>query len=242
MPNRVKFSMALLLGHRGANRQYLENTMPAFEAAIAAGLDGIELDVQRTQDGVLVVHHDFHLPDGRLIAALNYQDLRLPNGYSVPKLEEVLRWAKHRGVYVNVEIKLETISTDGREREVAALVERMGVGEQVIISSFNPFSLLRVRYHAPALETALLYYHSPKTPWWLRDALTAPLLGVAAIHPHHSLVTAQLMQKTKQRGWKVNVWTVNEAQDVARLLELGVDGIIGDLPEVLLAQRNLPFS
>lgn len=225
--------MARLLGHRGANRLHLENTMPAFEAAIEAGLDGIELDVQRTRDGVLVVHHDFHLPDGRLIAALLYQDLRLPDGYSVPKLEEVLLWAKKMKTYVNVEIKLETFATDGREREVAAMVERLGVGAQVIISSFNPFSLLRVRYHAPALETALLYYHSEKTPWWLRDAFTAPLLGVAAIHPHHSLVTPKLIKKAKQHGWKVNVWTVNEPQDVARLLELGVDGIIGDLPNVL---------
>jgi glycerophosphoryl diester phosphodiesterase len=230
----VKSSMALLLGHRGANRLHLENTMPAFEAALAAGLNGVELDVQRTRDGVLVVHHDFHLPDGRFIAALEFAELRLPDGYSVPKLEEVLVWAKKTGAYLNIEIKLETLATDGREHEVAALVERSGLGQQIIISSFNPFSLARLRYHAPALETALLYYNHPKMPWWLRDGMTAPLLGISAIHPHHSLVTPALMARAKQRGWKVNVWTVNEPSDVSRVLALGVDGIIGDLPETLL--------
>jgi glycerophosphoryl diester phosphodiesterase len=233
----VKSSMALLLGHRGANRRHLENTMPAFEAALEAGLHGVELDVQRTKDGVLVVHHDFHLPDGRLIAALELHQLRLPDGDTVPKLEEVLVWAKKTGAYLNIEIKLESFATDGREREVAALVERSGLGGQVIVSSFNPFSLLRVRYAAPALETALLYYDHPKMPWWLRGGITAPLLGVVAIHPHHSLVTPALMARAKRRGWKVNVWTVNEPTDVRRLLELGVDGIIGDVPNVLLEKN-----
>jgi glycerophosphoryl diester phosphodiesterase len=228
--------MALLLGHRGANKPHLENTMPAFEAALEAGLHGVELDVQRTKDGVLIVHHDFHLPDGRLIAALEFAEVQLPNGYVVPKLDEVLAWTKNTGAYLNIEIKLETFATDGREREVAALVERSGLGGQVIISSFNPFSLFRVRYAAPALETALLYYDHPKMPWWLRGGLTAPLLGVSAIHPHHSLVTPTLMTHAKRRGWKVNVWTVNEPTEVRRLLALGVDGIIGDVPNVLLEQ------
>jgi glycerophosphoryl diester phosphodiesterase len=226
--------MALLLGHRGANKLHLENTMPAFEAALQAGLHGVELDVQRTKDGVLVVHHDFHLPDGRLVAALEFAELRLPNGYTVPKLEEVLVWAKTTGAYLNIEIKLQTFATDGREPEVAALVERMGLGGQVIVSSFNPFSLLRVRYAAPALETALLYDNTSPPHWLLDDGRTARLLGVSAIHPHHSLVTPALMARAKRHGWKVNVWTVNEPADVVQLLELGVDGIIGDLPQVLL--------
>jgi glycerophosphoryl diester phosphodiesterase len=236
-PIGVKSSMALLLGHRGANRLHLENTMPAFEAALEAGLHGVELDVQRTKDGVLLVHHDFHLPDGRLIAALEFAQVRLPNGYAAPKLEEVLVWAKKTGAYLNIEIKLETLATDGREREVAALIERSGLGQQIIISSFNPLSLARVRYHAPALETALLYDNTSAPHWLLDDGRTAGLLGVTAIHPHHKLVTPALMARAKQRGWKVNVWTVNEPADVQRLLDLDVDGIIGDLPKVLLEQN-----
>jgi glycerophosphoryl diester phosphodiesterase len=226
--------MPLLLGHRGANRVHLENTMPAFEAALSAGLQGVELDVQRTRDGVLIVHHDFHLPDGRLIAALDFSQMHLPNGYNVPTLAEVLTWAKTTGAYLNIEIKLETWQTDGREYEVASLVERSGLGEQIIISSFNPVSLWRVKRAAPGLETALLFYNS-KRNWVLDHGYLAPFLGIAAIHPHHSLVTPELVLNAHRRGWKVNVWTVNDPDLSTRLLSMGVDGLIGDEPSNLLS-------
>ncbi len=211
--------------------------MPAFIAALTAGLHGIELDVQRTKDGVLVVHHDFHLPDGRLIAALDFNELRLPEPYTVPKLEEVLMWAKQSGAYLNIEIKLETFTTDGREKEVAALVERSGIGNQIIISSFNPVSLWRIKRLAPALATALLFYNTKKN-WLLDYGYLAPFLGISAIHPHHSQVSLDMVLMAHRMGWKVNVWTVNEPEIVAKLLTLGVDGIIGDVPNVLLERHD----
>ena len=114
---------ARLLGHRGSPKQHLENTLESFTAALNAGLDGFELDVQRSLDGVLVTHHDFHLADGRLIAALKFTELPA----HVPTLEAVLLLAKERGAYVNVEIKLETSATDGRENETVALIVRYNV-------------------------------------------------------------------------------------------------------------------
>ena len=90
---------ARLLGHRGSPKQHVENTLESFAAAIDAGLDGFELDVQRTLDGRLVTHHDFHLADGRLIAALKHSELPA----HIPTLEAVLLLAKERGAYVNVE-------------------------------------------------------------------------------------------------------------------------------------------
>jgi glycerophosphoryl diester phosphodiesterase len=233
LKHKLQSSVAILLGHRGANRVHLENTMPAFEAALQAGLQGIELDVQRTKDGVLVVHHDFHLADGRLIVALEFKELHLPEPYTIPTLEEVLTWAKQTGAYVNIEIKLETLTTDGREKEVAALVERSGIGQQIIISSFNPISLMRIKYYAPALETALLFYDSKKN-WLLDRGYLAFLLGVSAIHPDHTLVTLDMVLMAHRMGWKVNVWTVNDPETVQKLIALGVDGIIGDIPKVLL--------
>ncbi len=211
--------------------------MPAFEAALQAGLHGIELDVQRTKDGVLVVHHGFHLPDGRLIASLDFAQLCLPEPYTIPKLEEVLTWAKQTGAYLNIEIKLETFATDGREKEVAALVERSGIGNQIIISSFNPVSLWRIKRLAPALETALLFYNTKKN-WLLDHGYLAPFLGISALHPHHSQVSLDMVLMAHRMGWKVNVWTVNEPEIVAKLLTLGVDGIIGDVPNVLLERHD----
>lgn len=227
-----------LLGHRGSPKQHLENTLESFTAALEAGLDGFELDVQRTLDGVLVTHHDFHLADGRLIAALRMAELPV----HIPTLEAVLLLAKERGAYVNVEIKSQGSATDGRERETAALIARLGMIEDVIVSSFNPVSLTRVKWADRRLQTGLLY--APQlTQWFLKDGFAAPLLFVSAIHPHHSQVTAELVSNAHSRGWKVNTWTVNDLPTAQKLLELGVDGLIGDYPEILLeARRSLEQS
>jgi glycerophosphoryl diester phosphodiesterase len=209
--------------------------------ALEAGLDGVELDVQRSLNGVLLVHHDFFLPDGRLIAALNDDEilnLELPGGLHVPTLEAVLGWAKTAGVYVNVEIKSEAMTSDGRETETVRLIERLGVSEQVIISSFNPASIVRVRLANSRLETALLYDNEAGSPWYLEDAKLAPVLGVKAIHPHHSLVTPELIARAKTRGWRVNVWTVNDLELGVKLLEMDVDALIGDDPAILLEARK----
>jgi glycerophosphoryl diester phosphodiesterase len=231
----------LLLGHRGSPRAKHENTLESFKLALEAGLDGIELDVQRSLNGVLVVHHDFFLPDGRLIAALNDHEImtfELPGGLHVPTLESVLVWAKTAGVYVNVEVKSEAMTSDGRETETVRQIERLGMSEQVIISSFNPASIVRVRLANSRLETALLYDNEAGSPWYLEDAKLAPVLGVKAIHPHHSLVTPELIARAKARGWHVNVWTVNDLEVGVKLLEMGVDALIGDEPAILLEARK----
>jgi glycerophosphoryl diester phosphodiesterase len=231
----------LLLGHRGSHRAKRENTLESFQLALGAGLDGIELDVQRSLNGVLVVHHDFYLPDGRLIAALTdheIMNLELPGDLRVPTLEAVLNWAKGAGAYVNIEIKSEAMTSDGRETQTVRLIERLEMTNQVIISSFNPASIVRVRLANARLETALLYDNKAGSPWYLEDARLAPVLGVKAIHPHHSLITPELIARAKTRGWRVNVWTVNDLELGVKLLEMGANALIGDDPEVLLEARK----
>jgi glycerophosphoryl diester phosphodiesterase len=239
--NQPSASQPILLGHRGSPRAKHENTLESFQLALEAGLDGIELDVQRSLNGVLVVHHDFFLPDGRLIAALNDTEImkfELPIGLHVPTLEAVLSWAKSAGAYVNVEIKSEAMVSDGRETETVRLIDRLGMNERVIISSFNPASIVRVRLANARLETALLYDNEASSPWYLEDAKLAPVLGVKAIHPHHSLVTPDLIARAKTRGWRVNVWTVNDLELGLKLLEMGVNALIGDDPAILLEARK----
>jgi glycerophosphoryl diester phosphodiesterase len=240
----------MLLGHRGSPKAARENTLESFQLALEAGLDGIELDVQRSFDGVLVVHHDFFLPDGRLIAALKGAEvmaLELPGNLRVPTLEAVLLWAKTSGAFVNVEIKSETVNSDGREPETVRLIERLGVADQILISSFNPASIARVRLANSGLNTALLFDNKSidnqgSAPWLLEDGKTAAFMGVQAIHPHHSLVTPALMRRAKTRGWRVNVWTVNDLELGVKLLEMGVNALIGDFPELLLGARERFFA
>ena len=227
----------MLLGHRGSPNVARENTLPSFQAAIDAGLDGIELDVQRTLDGVLVVHHDFHLPDGRLIAALNASEIEaaiLPMNGRTPRLEQVLEWAKSQNIFVNVEIKSEGLKSDGRELETVKCIRDTGMRNNVIVSSFNPSSIARVRFADAGLETGLLYENRTEPKWLLENGWTAVLLGVKALHPYHADVTPALMNRAKERGWKVNTWTVNDLETAKNLIDLGVNALIGNFPEVLL--------
>ncbi len=228
----------MLLGHRGSPNVARENTLPSFQAAINAGLDGVELDVQRTLDGVLVVHHDFHLPDGRLIAALNAVEVEaapLPMNGRTPTLEQVLEWAKSKNIFVNVEIKSEGLQTDGRELEVVKCIRDTGMRNNVIVSSFNPASLARVRFADSSLETGLLFENGTAPKWLLENGWTASLLSVKAIHPYHADITPALMTRAKERGWKVNTWTVNELEVAKNLIAMGVNALIGNFPEILLA-------
>jgi glycerophosphoryl diester phosphodiesterase len=223
----------LLLGHRGSPKVQKENTLESFRSALEAGLDGFELDVQRTLDGVLVTHHDFHLSDGRLIAALRHAELPA----EIPTLEAVLKLAHDRNAFVNVEIKLESANTDGRERETAALIARLGMPESTMVSSFNPLSLARVKFADFKLQTALLYAPG-LTQWYLKDGVSANLLFVSAIHPNHSQVTPELIARAHARGWRVNTWTVNDLETARQLIAMGTDGLIGDYPALLIEARD----
>jgi glycerophosphoryl diester phosphodiesterase len=227
----------MLLGHRGSPNVATENTLPSFQAAMDAGLDGVELDVQRTLDGVLVVHHDFHLPDGRLIAALNAKEVEttiLPMNGRTPRLEHVLEWAKSANAFVNVEIKAQGLSTDNRELETVKCIAATEMRSSVIVSSFNPASLVRVRFADSGLETGLLYENSTQPKWLLENGWSAVLLGVKALHPYHADITTELMQRAKKHGWKVNAWTVNDLEIAQNMIALGVNALIGNFPEVLL--------
>jgi glycerophosphoryl diester phosphodiesterase len=160
----------MLLGHRGSPNVARENTLPSFQAAMDAGLDGLELDVQRSLDGVLVVHHDFHLPDGRLIASLNakeIQDAILPMDGRTPRLADVLEWAKSVNAFVNVEIKSSGLQSDNRELETVKCIAATGMRSNVIVSSFNPASIARVRFADSGLETGLLFENKTEPKWLL---------------------------------------------------------------------------
>lgn len=219
----------LLLGHRGSPRQHRENTLPSFQAALDSGLDGVELDVRRLADGTLVIHHDERLFDGRRLADLTLRQLA---PHPVPTLDEVLEWAADTGAYLNVELKYESVRPDDRVARTAEGLRRHGLLESTIVSSFNPLFLAALRSAAPEIERGLLFDRWPGVM-----PLVARLLDVRALHPHHSLVTPGLMDLARRRGWRVNVWTVNDVDLARRLVGLGAAGLIGDVPEVLLAAR-----
>jgi len=223
----------LLLGHRGSPRAHRENTLQGFQAAVDAGLDGVELDVRRLADGHLVIHHDLNLPDGRPLNTL--QGHEVPQ--DVPTLDALLDWARGAGTYLNVEIKFEGARPDDRVAGTLKAIRSHGLAGQVIVSSFSPLILKAARDLDAGIERGFLYHRSYKIGVDLVP-IVARRLDVAALHPHHRLIDAPLMAMARQEGWRVNTWTVNEPADVTRLTALGVDALIGDLPAVLLAARS----
>ena len=135
-------------------------------------------------------------------------------GERVPLLEEVLAAVGQR-LLINIEIKGMSLRGNGLEAKVAALIEQHDLIDRVIISSFNPFALRRVKHINPRLACGLIT--APDLPIFLRDAWLAPLIpGLNARHPHHSQVNKAVVDQFHARGLVVNVWTVNQAGIAAR--------------------------
>jgi glycerophosphoryl diester phosphodiesterase len=238
----------LILAHRGASASAPENTLAAFALAIEHGADGIELDVTRCATGEVVVMHDATVDrttDGSgavttlpldALSALDAGAWFGPSwaGERVPLLQEVLELVGGQ-LRINIEIKREG-SGSGLEEQLAAQVRRHALQGEVIISSFSPRALRRIRRVAPELPRALLT--ALPTPPDLILAWAGPLLEPQALHPPHRLISADMVQRAHLLGLRVNVWTVNDQADMARMIALKVDGIITDRPAELAQLLN----
>jgi len=237
-------SRPLNFGHRGASHRAPANTLAAFRKAADLGADGIELDVQLSRDGALVVIHDFSLEattDGHgLVRTKTLAELRQLHagsrfdaafaGERIPTLQEVIEAVGDR-LLLNIELKTPALGDDGLARRVVRLVEERGLAERVVLSSFNPLAIWRARRLNPAIATGLIYSARmrflplrPRLRHWRRPS---------ALHPHHSLVDGGYMDWARAHGYRVNVWTVDEPAEMRRLIQLGVDVIITNEPDLL---------
>lgn len=221
------------LGHRGVRGTLPENTVAALEAALAAGLDGVEVDVQRTRDGELVLHHDAEAEGLRIVdhdlAALR---ARVPDLATFDELVAVVR--RYPGTLLNVEVKVHGARDRGLGAAVAHAVRASGLADRVVVSSFHPLALASAARAAPELRRGFLWADPPALPRWLRGGWPGAWLHVDAVHPHHRLVTPEAVARWHRRRLLVNTWTVNDASEVRRVRAAGVDGIIADDPHALL--------
>ncbi len=222
--------MPIVIAHRGASGAHPPgNTLVAFRAAGPLGASWVELDVRRTADAALIVHHDPHLPDGRALVTLTTE--QLPDW--VPTLEEALDACA--GLSVNVEIKNATTEPDFDPTEVTAeavvaLVSQRaarGEGQEILISSFRPETVAAVRATDGAPPTALLVLDP--APEALEAAADA---DHRAIHPWYGLVGEATVARARELGLAVNVWTVDDPDQMMRLVDLGVDGLVTNVPDV----------
>lgn len=227
----------LVLGHRGAKAYAPMNTIPAFELASEQGAHGVELDVQLSSDGELVIVHDFTV-DGTTDGSGNVADMSLAElktldagawfdpkfiGTKIPTLDEVFDAVGH--FIINVELKTIDQQTKGLEQKVADCIANHNMIERVIVSSFNPYALKHFRAIAPDIAIGFL-----QAPDFTTDAMRAVMNDVPyeADHWHYTMLGDDLTQRP------VNVWTLNDPDIAREQAKKGVKGIITDTPDVIL--------
>jgi len=229
--------------HRGASAIAPENTMGAFRRAVELGADGIELDVQRSADGRLVVIHDETVErtttgSGRVVAMdwaqlaplrIHHQGEELDEG--LPLLEEVMELLAPTDMVLNVELKDGVEHYPGMDRQVVQAVRASGMAERVLLSSFN-----HVQFHGSlglGLPLGLLYAE----PLWAVEDYAARF-GAAAVHPDfRTLAEPGLVERLHDRGIRVHAWTVNGRAELQEMARLGVDAVITDDVELALEVR-----
>lgn len=224
--------MTAIIAHRGASRAERENTIEAFVLAGRLGAQAVELDVRRTVDGALVVHHDPMLADGRLIAACELASLPA----HVPSLDSALDACA--GMWVNVEIKNDPEQPDFDDSEKVAddtmreLIAR-GEPERWLISAFRMATIDRCRSIADAAGVPI------RTAWLtsaVPDGVTELLVprGHSALHPWVKLLGRDVIEQCHAAGLQVNTWTCDAPQRIHELAEWGIDGICTNVPDVAL--------
>ena len=238
--------MTQIWAHRGARREAPENTLPAFELAVAQGADGVEFDVQLTADGTVVVIHDESVErttDGNgPVAGFTLGELQgldassgFPGyaGVQIPTLAQTLDLLAPTGLKLNIELKNSDEAYPGLEEKVLAAVAAHQIADRVVLSTFNHYSLKKMQSLGAPSQLGMLYTDPLYKPWRY-----AAKLGVGAIHPPARYVlSGGWVRKAQASGLAVRPWVVNSERMLARMFRWGVDGVFTDVPAAAVALR-----
>lgn len=235
--------MIINYAHRGASGYFPENTMLAFEKALPMGATGIETDVQMTKDGVLVLIHDETLDRTTNVTGFvkdyTYKELLKIDAGShfssefknvkIPALDELIQFAKDKNLQLNLELKNNIIQYPKIEEKVLDMIEKYKIKDRIIISSFNHYSMVKVKEIDKETKVGLLYSATLYHPENYGKAL-----GVEALHPLYFAVDSEeIIQGIKAAGLMINPYTIDDEGDMRRFIDYGVDGIITDYPDKL---------
>lgn len=258
-PNVIK---PLIIAHRGASALAPENTLAAFEKAIADGAEGIEFDVQAAKDNVPVVFHDFTLrrigrrqgsvsdftsDELQNLDAGTWFNLKNPHkanekfpAETVPSLVKLLEFLKGYKGLLYVELKC-------REKEILPLVEsvcqivrKSDFLPQIKLNSFNLEVVKTAKNLLPELTTVALFQPSARTILNRQTRIIekAEVHSADEISLHFSLATRKMIDKTKEKNFPATIWTVDNPVWVKRAINLGLDAVITNNPSRLLAKRD----
>jgi len=236
-----------VIAHRGFSGRAPENTLLAIREAIAIGAEMVEIDVTMTADGHVILLHDETLdrttsgtgpPTDHTLEEIRELDAgawfsTVFAGEKIPTLSEALRTVKGR-ILINIEIKSEAVD-HGVVPKIASLIAEHEMHDQVIVSSFSPEALLRMKMADPEVITATLFNKDLHTG---RDPLEIVLeVGSRGFNISARRLTAAMIERCHKHGIPIAVYTVNEPDEMRRLIELGVDAVFTDHPGLMLEVR-----
>lgn len=225
-----------VIAHRGASRAERENTLAAFRRAGTMGADAVELDVRRTSDGAMAVHHDAVLPDGRLICEITA--VQLPD--HVPLLPAALDACE--GMWVNIEIKNHPIDadfdpSDSLAATIATHLAERGEDHRWLISAFNRPTVDAMRTLRPEVRTAWLT-EGVRDEDLERVARDMAGFGHTALHPYTKFLNQRCIEVFHSHGLQVNSWTIDDPARMAEVIGWGIDGICTNVPDVAIQVRD----
>lgn len=233
--------------HRGASGYAPENTIAAFRLANEMKADGIELDVQFTADKQVVVVHDSNVKrvTGMDAQVCEYSletlkrfdfsnNLIAYAGERIPTLEEVLKFVATSKMKMNIELKTDYENPCGLEEKVIELVDKYKMNDRVIYSSFNHDSLIKMHQINANIKYGILYEGKLYKPFDYAKSVFSSF-----VHPNYKALSSPgYVEAAHKAGLAVNVWTVNDDKDMQRMIDLDVDSIMTNYPDVALEFRN----
>jgi glycerophosphoryl diester phosphodiesterase len=236
-----------IIAHRGASAYYPENTIASFQGAISMGADMVELDVQLTKDGEVVVFHDEKITrctNGRgRIADHTLIELKALDagswfdkkyqGAKIPTLAEVLNLCRDK-IAVNIEIKTEAVTKavfGGIEEKSLKIAEQNGVREHIVFSSFDPRAIKHLRQIDSKAAVAVLFekgHYASKLPSDIIESL-----GADAFNCSQNELSSKWLSNLKLNNIPLNIYTVNDENNMRRLIKMGISGIFTNNPDIL---------
>ena len=225
-----------VIAHRGASRAERENTLAAFRRAAVMGANAVELDVRRTSDGAMAVHHDAVLPDGRVICEMTA--VELPE--HVPLLPAALDACE--GMWVNIEIKNHPLDADFDPSDSLAATIATHLAERAedhrwLISAFNRPTVDAMRTLRPEVRTAWLT-NGVRDEDLERVARDLAGFGHTALHPNTNFLNQRCIEVFHSHGLQVNSWTIDDPARMAEVIGWGIDGICTNVPDVAIQVRD----
>ncbi len=235
------------IAHRGFCSKYPENTILAFRKALEEGVDGIENDVQLTKDGEMVLIHDETVDrttDGKgYVKDYTLEELRKLNAavpfgdqfgfHPIPTLKEYFELVKDEPIITNIEMKTGVFEYLEMEQKLIDMIREYHLEEKVLITSFNHFTVMRMKDKAPELKYGFLAYD-----WRLDAGEYTARYDIPCYHPDYHNLTWEVVEELHSHNIEINPYTIDDPEEIKDMIKKGVNSVITNCPDVVNRVRK----